>query len=127
MPAQSLSHAFYTLPPELLLSIVDFLPPDAFVNFVFAIYPLLRSYGLAPALSSTRLGHLVRQTRIPIHFQLLPFPPEITLQVLTHVRPFDLVNFVMANYQHMTLLGIAPRLTPVTIHQLRRAVHPRPD
>ena len=121
---------FYTLPAELVLDIVDLLPSDALINFIFAIYPLLRSHGLAPTLSAARLAYLVRQTRTPTHFQhfqLLPFPTEITLQVLSHVRPNDLMNFVLANYQHMAFLGIAPRLTPITIQQLRRAVQPRPD
>lgn len=117
---------------ELVLDIVDLLPPDASVNFVFANYPLLCSYGLAPALSSTRLAYLARRARespsdaqTSVHFQLLPFPPEITLQVLAYVRPIDLMNFVMANYQHMVFLGIAPHLTPPTVQQLRRAVFPR--
>lgn len=118
-------HPFYNLPAELVLDIIDLLPPDSFINFVFANYPLLRSYGLAPALSSARLSYLTRQTRIPTHFQLLPFPPEINLQVLSYLRPFDLMNFVMANYQHMALQGIAPPLTAVTIQQLRRAVDSR--
>ncbi|KAF1353447.1 hypothetical protein BDV97DRAFT_367053 [Delphinella strobiligena] len=118
------AHPFYTLPAELVLDIVDLLPPDAFINFVFANYPLLRAYGLAPALSSARISYLVRQTRIPAHFRLLPFPSEINLQILSYVRPVDLLSFVMANYQNMASQGIAPPLTPETIQQLRRAVHP---
>jgi len=116
-------HPFHTLPVELFLDIVDLLTPEAFINFVFADYPLLRSYGLAPALSSARVAHLIRQTRMPTLFQLLPFPAEITLKVLSHFRPIELMNFVMANYQHMALQGIAPTLTPETIQQLRRSVH----
>ncbi|KAL1311097.1 hypothetical protein AAFC00_001304 [Neodothiora populina] len=115
-------HPFYTLPAELVLDIVDMLPPDAFINFVFANYPLLRAYGLAPTLSSARISYLVRQTRIPTHFQLLPFPPEINLQILRCFQPIDLMNFVMANYQHMTRQGIAPPLTPETVYQLRRSI-----
>lgn len=120
-------HPFYTLPHELILDIIDLLPPDSFINFVFANYPLLRLHGLAPALSSARVSYLVRQTRIPTHFQLLPFPPELNLQVLRYFRPLDLMNFVMANYQHMAAQGIAPPLTAVTIQQLRRSVSSRPS
>lgn len=76
MPPQP-QHPFYTLPSELILDIVDYLPADAFINFAFANYPLLNSYGLAPALSQPRIMYITTQTRIPALFPLLRMPPEI--------------------------------------------------
>lgn len=70
-------HPFYTLPSELILDIVDYLPADAFINFAFANYPLLNSYGLAPALSRPRIMYITTQTQIPALFPLLRMPPEI--------------------------------------------------
>lgn len=124
-PLQPLSHPFYTLPTELIFEIIGLLPPDAFINFAFANYPLLLTYGLAPSLTPDRFSYLVRQTRITNHFQLLPFPSEVIMQILSRLRPIDLLNFVMANYQTMAARGIAPALTPETIQQLRRSITPR--
>lgn len=115
-------HPFYTLPPELILDIVDLLDPEAFINFAFANYPLLASNGLAPALSPHRISYLVEQTQISRHLQLLPFPTEITLQILILMKPIDIMRYVMANYQELAMQGIAPALTVDTIQQLRVAV-----
>lgn len=76
-PQPQLRHPFYTLPSELILDIVDYLPADAFINFAFANYPLLNSYGLAPALSRPRILYITTQTQIPALFPLLRMPPEI--------------------------------------------------
>lgn len=65
-------HPLYTLPSELILDIVDYLPADAFINFAFAIYPLLNSYALAPALSRPRVLYITTQT-----CPLLQMPAEI--------------------------------------------------
>ncbi|GAB7351321.1 hypothetical protein MBLNU459_g1733t1 [Dothideomycetes sp. NU459] len=123
-PTPSLpAYPFYTLPSELILDIVDMLPPDAFINFAFANYPLLFAYGLAPGLSPATVSHLARQTRITTHLQLLPFPAEVTLQILSRLKPIDIMNYVLANYQNLAAQGIAPALTPETIQQLRRSAH----
>lgn len=116
------AHPFYSLPSELILDIVDLLPPDAFINLAFANYPLLLAYGLAPGLSSATVSHLARQTRITTHLQLLPFPAEVTLQILRQLKPIDIMNYVLANYQRLATQGIAPALTPETIQQLRRSI-----
>lgn len=75
--AAAAQHPFYTLPSELILDIVDYLPADAFINFAFANYPLLNSYGLAPALSQPRIRYITTQTHIPALFPLLRMPAEI--------------------------------------------------
>lgn len=112
-------HPFYTLPMELILEIVDLLPADSFISFTFANYPLLLGNGLAPALSRERVAHIVHQTRISRHFQLLPFPAELTLQVLGLLKPLDVMRFVMANYEDLERQGIAPSLSMETVRQLR--------
>ncbi|CZT23531.1 uncharacterized protein RCC_09245 [Ramularia collo-cygni] len=120
-----LRHPFYTLPAELILDIVDYLPADAFINFAFANYPLLNSYGLAPALSRPRILYITTRTRIPALFPLLRMPPEIMLHIMRHLKPIDIMRFVVANYQDLARQGIAPALTPETILQLRNAIRVR--
>lgn len=107
-PAHPPRYPFYALPAELILDIVDLLPPDAFINFAFANYPLLHANGLAPAISKPRLARLLTGTRIMTLFPLLKMPAEITLQILAHLKPLDIMRFVLANYQDLVRQGIAP-------------------
>ncbi|KJX94711.1 hypothetical protein TI39_contig4163g00005 [Zymoseptoria brevis] len=118
-------HPFYTLPSELILDIVDMLPADGFINFAFANYPLLHSYGMAPALSRPRVVYITTQTQIPALFPLLRIPPEIMLHIMRHLKPIDIMRFVVANYQDLARQGIAPPLSPATVMQLRNAVRAR--
>lgn len=118
-------HPFYTLPSELILDIVDFLPPESFINFAFANYPLLHSYGLAPALSRPRVIYITTQTQIPALFPLLRMPAEIMLHIMRHLKPIDIMRFVVANYQDLARQGIAPPLTAATVMQLKNAVRAR--
>lgn len=118
-------HPFYTLPSELILDIVDFLPAEAFINFAFANYPLLHSYGLAPALSRPRVIYITTQTQIPALFPLLRMPAEIMLHIMRHLKPIDIMRFVVANYQDLARQGIAPPLTTATVLQLKNAVRAR--
>ncbi|SMR62757.1 unnamed protein product [Zymoseptoria tritici ST99CH_3D1] len=118
-------HPFYTLPSELILDIVDLLPADGFINFAFANYPLLHSYGMAPALSRPRVVYITTQTQIPALFPLLRMPPEIMLHIMRHLKPIDIMRFVVANYQDLARQGIAPPLSPATVMQLRNAVRAR--
>ena len=122
MPVGAPHHPFYTLPPELIFDIVDLLPPEAFINFAFANYPLLHSYGLAPSLSRPQVTHITTQTRIPALFPLLRMPAEITLHIMRHLKPIDIMSFVVANYQDLARQGIAPPLSAETVRQLRTAV-----
>ncbi|KAI7091892.1 hypothetical protein KC356_g152 [Hortaea werneckii] len=114
-------HPFYSLPSELILDIVDLLPPESFINFAFANYPLLHSYGLAPALSRPRVVYLTTQTQIPALFPLLNLPPEIMLHVMRNLKPIDIMRFTVANYQDLARQGIAPSLGEETVQQLRNA------
>lgn len=118
-------HPFYTLPSELILDIIDFLPPESFINFAFANYPLLHSFGLAPALSRPRVLYITTQTQIPALFPLLRMPAEIMLHIMRHLKPIDIMRFVVANYQDLARQGIAPPLTAATVIQLKNAVRAR--
>lgn len=115
-------HPFYTLPPELILDIVDLLPPESFINFAFANYPLLHANGLAPALSRGRIAYITNNTRIPALFPLFRMPVEITLHIMRNLKPIDIMRFVLANYQDLARQGITPPLAEVTLRQLRNAV-----
>jgi hypothetical protein len=118
-------HPFYLLPAELILDIIDFLPPEAFINFAFANYPFLHASGLAPALSRIRIEYIQERTQIPALFSLLRIPAEITLEIMHHLKPIDLMRFVLANYQDLARQGITPPLTEDTLRQLRSAVRSR--
>ncbi|KAK3056038.1 hypothetical protein LTR09_003274 [Extremus antarcticus] len=124
-PAPRPRHPFYELPAELVLSIVDYLPPESFINFAFANYPLLNSHGLAPALSRPRINYITNQTQLPALFPLLRLPAEITLQVMSHLNPSDIMRFVVANYQDLARQGIAPPLEEATIRGLEKALKGR--
>lgn len=118
-------HPFYTLPVELILDIVDYLPADAFINFAFANYPILHHHGLAPALSRPRIIYITTQTQIPALFPLLRMPAEIMLHIMRNLKPIDIMRFVLANYQDLARQGIAPALTDETVNQLKNAVRAR--
>jgi hypothetical protein len=115
-------HPFFSLPAELILDIVDLLPPEAFINFAFAHYPLLYSHGLAPALSRPRIKYITNRTQLPGLFPLLRVPAEITLHIMHHLNPSDMMRFVVANYQDLARQGIAPPLEAETIRGLEKAV-----
>jgi hypothetical protein len=117
-------HPFYRMPAELILDIIDLLPPESFINFAFANYPFLHASGLAPALSRVRINYIQHRTRIPALFPLFRLPAEITLQIMHHLKPIDMLRFVMANYQHLARQGITPPLTQDMLRQLRNAVRP---
>lgn len=115
-------HPFYLLPAELILDIIDLLPPEAFINFAFANYPFLHASGLAPALSRVRIDYIQDNTRIPALFPLFRIPAEITLEIMHNLKPIDMMRFVLANYQDLARQGITPPLTEDTLRQLRNAV-----
>ena len=121
-PLSTPQHPFYILPPELILDIIDLLPPEAFINFAFANYPLLHNHGLAPALSRPRIDYITTRTQIPALITLIRLPAEIMLHIMRNLKPIDIMRFVVANYQDLSRQGIAPPLTAETVTQLRTAV-----
>ncbi|KAF7189205.1 hypothetical protein HII31_09627 [Pseudocercospora fuligena] len=115
-------HPFYRLPSELISDIVDLLPPEAFINFAFANYPLVRAFGLAPVLSRRRVDYVTTRTQIPALFPLLNVPPELMLQIMQRLKPIDVMRFVIANYRELARQGIAPVLTRETELELKKAL-----
>lgn len=115
-------HPIQDLPAELLLSIIDLLPLESFINFALATYPLLRTHGLAPALSLSRVGYITQAPdpgpRAP-HLHALP--TEIVLCIMDRLNPSDTMRFVVANYQDLARQGIAPALTQEIVGSLQRA------
>lgn len=122
MAARPPHHPFYALPAELILTIIDHLPPESFIAFAIANYPLVHRYGLAPALSPPRVRYITSRTQIPRLFPLLRVPPEIMLEIVEYLNPMDTMRFVVANYQDLARQGIAPRLTGEMEEWLRRGV-----
>jgi hypothetical protein len=122
---QQAQHPFYALPVELVLDIIDLLPPEGFINFAFANYPLLLRHGLAPALSRPRISYITNQTQLPAMFPLLRMPAEITLHIMHQLSPSDMMRFVVANYQDLARQGIAPPLGVETVRGLESAVRTR--
>ena len=118
-------HPFYSLPAELVMNIVDFLPPESFINLAFANYPLLHTHGLAPGLSRPRVSYITTQTQIHTLFPLIRMPAEITLHIMQKLQPLDIMAFVVANYQDLARQGIAPPLSEETVGQLKAAVRSR--
>lgn len=121
-----LLHPFFRLPPELIFDIVGFLPPESFINFAFANYPLLYRSGLAPPLSPPRVTYITTQTQIPALVPLLRMPAEIVLHIMRNLRsPLDIMRFVVANYQELERQGIAPPMSAEMERQLRNAIRRR--
>jgi len=88
-------HLFYMLPAELLVHIIEMLPPEVFVNFALATYPLLLAHGLVPPLCATRIAGLkAGSLRL---LDSLPLPPELGLQILGLLEPIDIMRFAIAN------------------------------
>lgn len=111
--------ALVDLPTELLLSIIDLLPPEAFINFALANYSLLHLHGLAPALSAPRVRYITKLAPLDTALPLLRMPAEITLYIMGNLNPSDTMRFVVANYSDLARQGIAPALTPETVRWLR--------
>ena len=115
-------HPFYTLPSEIIRDIVDLLEPEALISFAFADYHLMVSKGLAPVLSTDRIIRLAETTQTRVYVQVLPFPAELILHVLSLLCPIDMMRFAIANYQDLVRQGIAPVLTADMLLQLQLAV-----
>lgn len=112
-------HSIYRLPLDIVLMITDRLDPEEFISLAFANYPLVRHYGLVPAMSARNLAQLIDRSSLRSIFRLLPLPTELLLQTMRKLHPIDLMRFVMANYGDLVRRGLAPQLTPETIQALR--------
>lgn len=122
-PVQTPQHPLLRLPAELIADIIDYLPQEAFINFVFADYTTLRAVGLAPVLSRRRLIYITTQMHSPALFcPLLTVPPELMLHIMRHLRPMDVMRFVIANYRELSRQGIAPPVMGEIKMELEKAL-----
>jgi hypothetical protein len=121
-------HALQTVPTELILEIISYLAPDAFLACAFANYHLLMRHCLTRCISSSTMTRLVCAAVVPSRQATngLLIPPEVSLQILQHLAPVDAMQYALANYQVLAQQGIAPRLTVEILQRLRRAVGGRP-
>lgn len=101
----------YSLPPELVLVILNRLNLDDYPSIVAATYHLLQHHGLAPRLSEPDLQRIVKRLKSPLSGQssspllLMSFlssvralPAELLLQIQSYLNPQDKINFVLAMY-----------------------------
>lgn len=117
--------SFRGLPTELILEILSYLAPDAFISFGFANYHLLIRHSLAPLLSQRTMTRLRQQAVVVSRNRSagpMPVPSEVYLQILRNLEPVDALNYVMANYLQLARQGIAPPLSQDTLRRLNRAV-----
>jgi len=115
--------SLFELPSELIVHIVEMLPPDAFIDFAFASYALLHFYfqNLVPGLSVNDIVYLTAEGRNSE--SMFPrMPPEIILQIMGHLDAFDIMSFVIADYHDLMRQGIAPTMTTSIMQGLRRVV-----
>jgi hypothetical protein len=119
---QQARRSIHSLPPEIMLGIVDLLPPETFINLALAYYPLLNACGLTPPLTPSRVSYITNRTHLPQFIPLSRMPPEIMLVIMSHLKPMDIMRFTVANYQNLERNRIAPALTNETIRRLGSAV-----
>ena len=107
---------FSDLPPELLLLIIDHLPPDAIIRLALAAYPLLRHHNIIPRIPFPAARRLfLGQTDPNPCFTSWRLPTELTLAILRNLDHEELIWFVVEHYQLMVQAGIAPELKAVEL------------
>jgi len=86
-----------TLPLELLLQIIEYLPPIASIDFALAHYSLLLSHRLVPALSLQTLRRLKLRRRTITAVPIIPgLPEEISVTTMRHMSLADRIRFAVA-------------------------------
>lgn len=102
----------YSLPPELMLSILDMLSVVEFSRFTVAAFHLMRRHGIAPALTTERVVTLLSPPlpgQIPASGGMLRgLPTELVLALMEELNATDTVSFLLANYQLLRDRDIAP-------------------
>ncbi|KAF2443840.1 hypothetical protein P171DRAFT_45397 [Karstenula rhodostoma CBS 690.94] len=97
---------FGGLPTELLLNIIELLSRDDYINFAMAIYPILRSYGLVPVLTSEIYQSLTQQAP-NMNSQRrdqrensqgsLRLPIELNDEIMDYLKPEDRVAWIFSH------------------------------
>lgn len=102
----------YSLPPELILNILNMLSAVEFASFTFAAYHLMRRHGIAPAFTTQRIIALLSpppSDQATASCSLLrSLPTELVLDLMQQLDITDTINFLFANYQLLHDRRIAP-------------------
>lgn len=109
-----------TLPYEILYDIIDRLHPQDFISLAIANWPLLEHFGFVPPMSQHLLRRMYRSS-LPLLGQAVPInllPPEILLQIISHLSPYDTMQYIIANYRHFVQAGFAPPPTSALMVRL---------
>lgn len=98
----------YSLPPELILNVIDYVELADISFLIAATYHLLMHHGIVPKLPRKEPSWVRGLLSWPMELiNTVPFlpakrfrclPPELSLCILTYLRPQDKVNFVLAIY-----------------------------
>ena len=101
----------YSLPPELILVVLNHLDLNDYPSMIAATYHLLQHHGITPHLSTTRRIQLVRRLNGPwrecdispflflrFYGRLRTLPAELGLEIQNYLTPQDKINFVFAMY-----------------------------
>lgn len=98
----------YSLPPELVLNVIDFVEIGDMSFLISATYHLLMHHGIVPQLSKNEPSWVRGLLSWPMHlinkveffFPARPrcLPPELSLCILQYLGPQDKVNFILAIY-----------------------------
>ena len=99
----------YSLPPELVLNVIDFLELGDISFLIAATYHLLMHHGIVPQLPRKEPSWVRGLLSWPMDLiNPVPFlpakrlrclPPELSLCILRYLRPQDKINFVLAIYE----------------------------
>lgn len=102
----------YSLPPELMLSILNMLSVVDFSSFTIAAFHLMRRHGIAQAFTTERVVILLSA---PPSGQLAAsggmlrnLPTELVLALMQELNATDSTSFLLANYQLLRDRNIAP-------------------
>ncbi|MCJ1363891.1 hypothetical protein MMC16_003000 [Acarospora aff. strigata] len=102
----------YTLPPELVLNILNMLTVAEFSSFTFAAFHLMRRHGIAPAFSTERIVTLLSppppRGLAASGGLLRNLPTELVLDLMQELNITDTINFLFANLQLLRDRNIAP-------------------
>ena len=102
----------YSLPPELILNILNMLSAVEFSSFTFAAFHLMRRHGIAPAFTTERIMTLLSPPpsgQFAASSGLLrSLPTELVLDLMHQLDITDTINFLFANYQLLRDRNIAP-------------------
>jgi hypothetical protein len=112
----------YRLPRELLDQILQDLDMEDYISFVFADYFAARGLSLAPSVTPRTFFQLLVPPTRQGTFQQMNIPTELTAMILRHLPRHDLIALVLADYDNLHSIGIAPPLTAVTLTRMKMAI-----